>query len=374
MPRYINAYPSKGNCLATRSADHTIEGKKSVHRSIGGIHATCRDDSAALVAGHGLESHEGRETTRTATRVPVRSRAAALLQQHSRQRDAVYLVRKLPQSTAGRGRVRGLGRPHVQTLAVLLRASPGSPCSCFIPLQSDLTILVQLIANSWAVRSLLIWARCSHQRTKRVRMARATRARNPPPLSYSVASLLPTSFGQVNNPPHETSFLSTVRHSRWTRRFTCGTGETDANGTTYTCVYCPMVTLVNSTRLVALGTCTPSGCPGCNGIHLRQGIAVLPRFSRPCCSACGRPWLIDRRLHPQDGRHLWVQPVLLSVSRHRTMAARRGARSAEWCSLQTTPGVLAGRCDASAQTPPLPTPNHSRIHTLNAPPSRPGGL
>lgn len=131
------------------------------------------------------------------------------------------------------------------------------------------------IANSWAVRSLLIGARCSHQRTKRVRMARATRARSPPPLSYSVASLLPTSFGQVNNPPHETSFLSTVRHSRWTRRFTCGTGETDANGTTYTCVYCPMVTLVNSTRLVALGTCTPSGCPGCNGIHLRQGIAVF---------------------------------------------------------------------------------------------------
>jgi hypothetical protein len=29
-----------------------------------------------------------------------------------------------------------------------------------------------------------------------------------------------------------------------------------------------MVTLVNKTRLVALGGCTPAGCGGCNGIHV----------------------------------------------------------------------------------------------------------
>ena len=45
-------------------------------------------------------------------------------------------------------------------------------------------------------------------------------------------------------------------------------GESDAEGNVYTCTYCPMVTLVNGTRLVAVGGCTPSGCPGCNGIHV----------------------------------------------------------------------------------------------------------
>ena len=45
-------------------------------------------------------------------------------------------------------------------------------------------------------------------------------------------------------------------------------GEQDAEGRVYTCTYCPMLTLVNATRLVALGGCTPAGCPGCNGIHV----------------------------------------------------------------------------------------------------------
>ena len=67
-------------------------------------------------------------------------------------------------------------------------------------------------------------------------------------------------------------------------------GEQDAEGRVYTCTYCPMVTLVNRTRLVAVGGCTPSGCPGCNGIHVsdasgREGATAEARAASG--SACG---------------------------------------------------------------------------------------
>lgn len=90
-------------------------------------------------------------------------------------------------------------------------------------------------------------------------------------------------------------------------------GEQDAEGRVYTCTYCPMVTLVNNTRLVALGGCTPSGCPGCNGIHvsdvaLRSSSieggdhATKDRAGSACGAACiktsddgGRTWTKIRR-------------------------------------------------------------------------------
>lgn len=90
-------------------------------------------------------------------------------------------------------------------------------------------------------------------------------------------------------------------------------GEQDAEGRVYTCTYCPMVTLVNSTRLVALGGCTPSGCPGCNGIHVSDDALRSPlmgsrdhatkdRAGSACGAACiktsddgGRTWSKIRR-------------------------------------------------------------------------------
>ena len=71
-------------------------------------------------------------------------------------------------------------------------------------------------------------------------------------------------------------------------------GEQDAEGRVYTCTYCPMITLVNKTRLVALGGCTPSGCPGCNGIHVSEiesrrdnDIESEQRDHTGAASACG---------------------------------------------------------------------------------------
>ena len=89
-------------------------------------------------------------------------------------------------------------------------------------------------------------------------------------------------------------------------------GEQDAEGRVYTCTYCPMITLFNNTRLVALGGCTPSGCPGCNGIHvsevvLRAAVAgtnqdPADRTKSACGAACiktsddgGRTWTKIRR-------------------------------------------------------------------------------
>eukprot|EP01050_Picozoa_sp_SAG11_P024742 SAG11_NODE_5358_length_1584_cov_2.409428_1_plen_287_part_10 len=89
-------------------------------------------------------------------------------------------------------------------------------------------------------------------------------------------------------------------------------GEQDAEGQVYTCTYCPMITLFNNTRLVALGGCTPSGCPGCNGIHVSDEALRSPvtggqhelrdRTGSACGAACiktsddgGRTWTKIRR-------------------------------------------------------------------------------
>ena len=73
-------------------------------------------------------------------------------------------------------------------------------------------------------------------------------------------------------------------------------GEQDAQGRVYTCTYCPMVTLVNETRLLAVGRCAPSGCPGCNGIHLN---ADRFRSSASCAVGCIK--------HSDDGGKTWSQ-------------------------------------------------------------------
>ena len=84
-------------------------------------------------------------------------------------------------------------------------------------------------------------------------------------------------------------------------------GEQDAEGRVYTCTYCPMITLFNNSRLVALGGCTPSGCPGCNGIHVSDDALRAPAVPRDhtgaaCGAACiktsdngGRTWTKIRR-------------------------------------------------------------------------------
>jgi hypothetical protein len=74
-----------------------------------------------------------------------------------------------------------------------------------------------------------------------------------------------------------------------------------------------MITLFNNTRLVALGGCTPSGCPGCNGIHVSDEVLRSPavtggqheprdRTGSACGAACiktsddgGRTWSKIRR-------------------------------------------------------------------------------
>ena len=59
-------------------------------------------------------------------------------------------------------------------------------------------------------------------------------------------------------------------------------GEQDAQGRVYTCTYHPMVILVNETRLLAMGGCTPAGCSGvCNGLHIN-----LDRVSASCTMGC----------------------------------------------------------------------------------------
>ena len=48
-------------------------------------------------------------------------------------------------------------------------------------------------------------------------------------------------------------------------------GEQDANGTVFACTYGPLVAYAEQHRkLVALGGCTPAGCPGCDGLHRRR--------------------------------------------------------------------------------------------------------
>lgn len=86
-------------------------------------------------------------------------------------------------------------------------------------------------------------------------------------------------------------------------------GEQDSNGTVYTCTYCPMVTLVdmpNATRLVAVGGCTPSGCAGCNGIHISSASASSsgsPPYPHPLGSACSAGCI----KHSDDGGKSWSQ-------------------------------------------------------------------
>ena len=74
-------------------------------------------------------------------------------------------------------------------------------------------------------------------------------------------------------------------------------GEQDAGGTVYTCTYCPMVTLVNETRLIAIGGCTPSGCSGCNGIHLSSPDAGRAGAGSACSAGCIK--------HSDDGGRSW---------------------------------------------------------------------
>ena len=71
-------------------------------------------------------------------------------------------------------------------------------------------------------------------------------------------------------------------------------GEQDAEGMSYACTYCPMVQLVNRTRIVALGGCGKNipGCgpdSGCNGIHLKSGRSrvggMLRSDTAPNCTA-----------------------------------------------------------------------------------------
>ena len=83
-------------------------------------------------------------------------------------------------------------------------------------------------------------------------------------------------------------------------------GEQDASGRVYTCTYCPMVTLSNQTRLVAVGGCIPSGCPGCNGIHISSLDAARYNTSALCGMTCvktsdngGQTW---SQIRPLSGR------------------------------------------------------------------------
>ena len=84
----------------------------------------------------------------------------------------------------------------------------------------------------------------------------------------------------------------------------------------YTCTYCPMITMVNDSRLVAIGGCTPAGCPGCNGIHVsrsqtggggagRGGDASLRNASGALGSGstCGAGCI----KHSDDGGKSWSQ-------------------------------------------------------------------
>ena len=97
-------------------------------------------------------------------------------------------------------------------------------------------------------------------------------------------------------------------------------GESDAEGRVYTCTYCPMVTLYNNTRLVALGGCTPVGCGGCNGIHvsdglLRSGTGSGTDSGSSCGAACIKT--------SDDGGHSWSK-----IRKHQThiSAVARGRR------------------------------------------------
>ena len=81
----------------------------------------------------------------------------------------------------------------------------------------------------------------------------------------------------------------------------------------YSCTYCPNVALVNESRLVAVGGCTPAGCSGCNGIHIseRRGSALgsaAPDATQNCSVGCvktssdgGQTWTKIRRFGGKPG-------------------------------------------------------------------------
>jgi hypothetical protein len=89
-------------------------------------------------------------------------------------------------------------------------------------------------------------------------------------------------------------------------------GEQDAEGMSYACTYCPMVQLVNQTRIVALGGCGKNipGCApdsGCNGIHVssrsRSGGMLREGTAPNCTAGCmkysldsGRTWSKIKRV------------------------------------------------------------------------------
>ena len=92
-------------------------------------------------------------------------------------------------------------------------------------------------------------------------------------------------------------------------------GETDARNVTYACTYRPMVTLVNATRLLAIGACVPAECEErtgfCNGLHLLGASA-----KGDCWAGCmkhsddgGRSWSRIERVMPSDD-DFWVGMLL----------------------------------------------------------------
>jgi len=62
-----------------------------------------------------------------------------------------------------------------------------------------------------------------------------------------------------------------------------------------------MVTLVNETRLLAIGSCTPSGCDGCNGIHLSRPEGEREDGRTAAGSACSAGCI----KHSDDGGRSW---------------------------------------------------------------------
>lgn len=92
-------------------------------------------------------------------------------------------------------------------------------------------------------------------------------------------------------------------------------GETDARNVTYACTYRPMVTLVNATRLLAIGACVPAACEErkgfCNGLHL-----LGASTKGDCWAGCmkhsdngGRSWSRIERVMPSD-TDFWVGMLL----------------------------------------------------------------
>ena len=196
-------------------------------------------------------------------------------------------------------------------LAVIALAASASPCHDAMVKLCNSTVADRKACVACELKNKVALAKAGCTRSPGSRLSRFCGGAPSPPGPYSPSPAPHPTSDCPNGPDHPCKEPAAPRIASGYASYNLfWPGEQDAEGNVYTCTYCPMVTLVNETRLVALGGCTPSGCPGCNGIHVsdqvhRNAQQQRDQTNAACGAACVKT--------SDDGGRSYALPLVLAA-------------------------------------------------------------